>query len=375
MTRGLRIILDYRPALRERTGVGEYVHEMARALADVASGGGDHHVIAFSSSWKDRLDLSGVPGAYPVDIRVPVRLLNFAWHRLEWPPIERFAGPVDIAHSAHPLLMPARAALQVVTIHDLDFLEHPERTAREIRRDYAALAASHARRAGLVVVSSSDTAARVERILGVETQRIVLCPAGAPRWPARPSPPPDGYFLFVGTLEPRKNVGRLLDAYERLLSRRPDAPPLRLAGRVLRESSEWLARIERPPLAGHASHLGYIDPGRKRELYAGAAALLIPSLHEGFGLTALEAMTVGVPVIASNRGALPEVLGDAALYVDAEDEQTIAAAMERVIADPALSATLAAAGRAGAERFSWERSARRLLEAYDDARRKRRSRG
>ncbi len=363
----MRIILDYRPALSERTGVGEYVREITRALAGLLTGAPADRVVAFSSSWKDRLDVSDLPGVQPVDVRVPVRVLNFAWHRLGWPSIEHFVGPADVAHSAHPLLMPSRAALPVVTIHDLDFLEHPERTSREIRRDYPALARAHAQRAALVVVSSRDTARVVERTLDVPQDRIVLCPAGAPRWTPRSGPPAGGYFLFVGTLEPRKNVGRLLDAYEQLLSRRPDAPPLKLAGPVLPESAEWLARVARAPLAGRVSHLGYVEAQHKRELYAGAVALLVPSLHEGFGLTALEAMTVGVPVIASERGALPEVVGDAALYVNADDERSIAAAMERVLVEPGLAAALGAAGRAGAQQFSWERSARRLLDAYRDA--------
>src|SRR5580765_485147 len=112
--RDLRILLDYRPALRARTGVGEYVHEVAAALtrhlgpADVLT--------LFSSSWKDRLTDGRVAGARIVDAKVPVRLLNFTWHRLGWPPVERFSGPIDIAHSAHPLLMPARHAKQVITI-------------------------------------------------------------------------------------------------------------------------------------------------------------------------------------------------------------------------------------------------------------------
>ena len=99
----LRILLDYRPALRARTGVGEYVHEIASALARQL--GSSDSLTLFSSSWKDRLSAGRVPGAAVVDARVPVRLLNLAWHRLGWPPVERFAGPIDIAHSGHPLLM------------------------------------------------------------------------------------------------------------------------------------------------------------------------------------------------------------------------------------------------------------------------------
>ena len=366
ITSGLRIILDYRPALRQRTGVGEYVHEMARALV-ARTAGSDDRVVAFSSSWKDRLDPASLPGLSVVDARVPVSVLNAAWHWLEWPPVERFAGPADVAHSAHPLLMPARDAVRVITIHDLDFLDHPERTRREIRRDYPTLAAAHARRADLVVVSSGHTAKQVSGRLGVAAERVVLCPAGAPDWEPRPHHPTHGYFLFLGTLEPRKNIPRLLDAYEQLLARVPDAPRLRLAGPLPEEAREWLARLERAPLHGRVTHLGYVESAAKRELYAGAIALLIPSLYEGFGLTALEAMAVGVPVIASRRGALPEVLGDAAVYVDAEDEDSIAHAMEFLWADPVARERLAAAGRERAASFSWHASAETLLEGYRDA--------
>ena len=155
-----------------------------------------------------------------VDARVPVRVLNWAWHRLEWPPVERFAGPVDIAHSTHPLLMPSRGGRQVVTIYDLDFLDHPERTRAEIRRDYARLAPRHARRADggrdhLGVHRRRDRApARRRRAIGSSSAR----PA-RPAWSPRPQPVPRGPILFVGTLEPRKNVGALLNAYAMLLER------------------------------------------------------------------------------------------------------------------------------------------------------------
>jgi glycosyltransferase involved in cell wall biosynthesis len=356
----LRIVLDYRPALRERTGVGEYVHELTRALA----ADGRDEVAAFSSSWKDRLDPASLPGVRVVDMRAPVRALNVAWHRLEWPPIEWFAGETDVAHSAHPLLMPSTGALQVITIHDLDFLHHPDRTSREIRRDYPALAPAHARRADLVVVSSSHTAALVSHHFGVPDERIVLCPAGAPDWTPRPEPSSGQYVLFVGTLEPRKNIGALLGAYERVIARMPAAPPLHLAGKATPEAGGWLARAEAPPLAGRVRHLGYVDADLRQQLYAGAALLVIPSLYEGFGLTALEAMTAGVPVIAANRGSLPEVVGDAAILVDPTDEEELAAAIEAVLTQQATAAALSAAGRRRSTAFSWRTSAGVLREAY-----------
>ena len=182
----MHLLVDYRPALTRRTGVGEYAHELAAALA--RTGRPDDRLTLFTSSWRDRPDpaLRQWPGVEVVDCRVPVRLLNWAWHRRQWPPIEWLAGPVDVAVSMHPLLLPARDALQVVTVYDLDFLRHPERTTAEIRRDYPALVRDHARRAALVVVISVDTARAVQSELLVPADRIVLCRPGLPGWIGQP---------------------------------------------------------------------------------------------------------------------------------------------------------------------------------------------
>ena len=358
----LRILLDYRPALRGRTGVGEYAHELAAALARQLHP--PDTLTIFSSSWKDRLRPGSVPGAREVDVRVPVSLLNAAWHRLGWPPIERFAGPTDIAHSLHPLLMPARHARQVVTVHDLDFLDHPERTRGEIRRDYVTLAAPHARKADLVVTVSHFTAGEVQRRLGVGAERIVICPPGAPPWTPRAGPRPAGPILFMGTLEPRKNVGVLLAAYAELL-RDPPVPDLWLAGGATAGAAAWLRAIAQPPLAGRVKHLGYVESHRRYDLYAQASMLVLPSHLEGFGIPALEAMTVGVPVIVSNRGALPEVTGGAAQVVEPDDVSGVAGAMRRYLTEAGGAARTAIdAGLARARQYSWDASAATLLARF-----------
>jgi len=146
------VLIDYRAALRGRSGVGEYGHQVVAALArhfPRSDGTRTLEIAIFSSSWKDRLhppaDLGSVEA---IDRRIPVSVLNFAWHRLGWPTVESVSGRVfDVTHSLHPLIMPSRHAAQVVTIHDLDFLRHPERTHGEIRRDYPVLARRHAHRA------------------------------------------------------------------------------------------------------------------------------------------------------------------------------------------------------------------------------------
>ncbi len=363
----MRVLVDYRSALRERTGVGGYIH----ALVGAYQARYHDRLTLFSSSWKDRLDpaIGSALGARIVDRRVPVGVLNYLWHQRSWPPVEWLAGPMDVVHAAHPLLIPATRAAQVVTIHDLYFLTHPERTSAEIRRDYPVLAADHARRAQAIVTSSGYAKRQVAATFGIPPDRIYVCAPGAPSWASlgrAPNVPGDGYILFVGTLEPRKNLGVLLDAFEQLIGRARPVPRLVLAGRATDAARGWLDRIGRPPLSAHVTHLGYVaDPGRE-QLFAGARALILPSLEEGFGLTALEAMSAGIPLIASNGGALPEVVGDGGTLLEPDDAAGFAAAIERV-ADDAWAAAQGAAGLRRAAAFTWTAAAEGLRQAYGDA--------
>jgi glycosyltransferase involved in cell wall biosynthesis len=356
----VRILVDYRPALRERTGAGEYVP-------------------IFTSSWKDRPapHLSAELGSRVVDRRVPVRWLNYAWHRLEWPPVEWLAGTFDVVHAAHPLLIPARHAAQVVTIHDLFFLHQPDRTRAEIRRDYPALAGAHARRADAIVTPSRHTAGLIQRTFGVEADRIYLCSPGAPSWQALgrgPHLPSDGYVLFMGTLEPRKNVAALIHAYARLVDAGTGVPRLVLAGRATPEARDLLEAIRRPPLAGRVEHRGYVPNAERERLYAGARLFVMPSFDEGFGLPVLEAMSAGIPVVASTGGSLPEVLGDAGMLVEPSDVQGLATAIDRLVNDEAHARASAARGLQRASEFSWARAAAAVRRAYAEALARRRAR-
>lgn len=360
----MHILIDFRPALRTRSGVGEYVHEVARGLRAVSPG---DRLTLFTSSLRDRpaRDLArDIPGAVISDHRVPVRVLNFAWHRLEWPPVDWWVPTADIVFSPHPLLLPSRRAAQVVMVHDLDFLTHPERTHREIRRDYPALAAPHAMRAERVIVPSPYTAGEVTRVLGVPPERIAICPPGIPEWasPVRGFAR-DGYLLFFGTQEPRKNVAGLLRGYERLCATRPNAPKLVIAGK----GAESAGSTQAPSPGGRIEYRGYVAANERQRLYAGARALVMPSFEEGFGMPALEAMSLGIPVVVSARGALPDLVQDAGLLVDPTDEASIVDAMDRVSADDTLAGTLAANGQRRAQAFSWTRTAALVRQAFADA--------
>jgi glycosyltransferase involved in cell wall biosynthesis len=361
----VRILIDYRPALRQRSGVGEYIHRLSEAL--VAISGGRDEVALFASSWKDRLAPNAVAGATTIDSRIPARALSSLWHRAAWPPIELLAGEYDVVHSSRPTLVPTRRAASVITIHDLDFLDHPERAQAEFRGDYGRLVQRHAQEADHIIVISAYTAGEVQSRLGVSQSRMTVCRPGAPRWRPRERPPVEPYVLFVGTLEPRKNLGLLLEAYGRLTTRRVALPRLLLVGRAVEESQPWLEALTRPPLAGLATHAGYVTDEAREGLYKGAAMLVLPSFNEGFGLPVLEAMTAGVPVIAANRGALPEVLGDAGLLIEPDDPDGLANAIQQVLTRPGLAEALSSGGPRRARQFDWVSSAHALREAYDQA--------
>ena len=201
-----------------------------------------------------------------------------------------------------------------------------------------------------------------------------MCSPGVPEWAAGVAQSRDPRrtqttqeaqkpVLFIGTLEPRKNIGGLLNAYRALRSLRPDAPPIVLAGGIRESVRPILAEAERSPLAAHMTVSGYVSDAEKQRLYREAAMLVLPSFEEGFGLPVLEAMACGVPVVVSNRGSLPEVAGDAATPIDPDDVEGLAREMARLLdADAAADATARGLTRAAA--FSWAECARQARAAY-----------
>lgn len=244
----------------------------------------------------------------------------------------------------------------VVTIHDLVPWLNPELMSR-VTRGHARLAQRRmARNADLVLCNSQDTANDVERLFGVPAQRLRVTPLGVDLeffGGAGPAPVlSEPYVLFVGSEQPRKNLERLEQAVD-ILRKRGYPHVLVTAG-----ADRW-GRVD----IGNSfvRKLGKVTEEELRGLYAGAACLAIPSLHEGFGLPALEAMASGAPVVAANTSALPEVTGGAAVLVDPLDPVDIADGLERAIAE---RDALIAAGKANVAKFTWERTAALTMAAY-----------
>lgn len=261
-----------------------------------------------------------------------------------------------------PIACPVRA---VVTIHDVGYLWH--------RSAYSPLAwlllhlgtRHNARVAHRVIADSRATARDLVAHFGVRPDRVRVIPLGAP--PASEVAPDPAlnaryglsspYFLFVGTLHPRKNLDRILQAFARLVRGGHDRLTLALAGAAGRGAPALIARIRALGLENRVRCLGYVPAADLPALYAGAVGFVFPSLYEGFGLPPLEAMAWGAPVVASTTSSLPEVVGNAGLLVDPYDVPGLAAAMERLLDDPALRDRLIAAGRERVALFRWDRCA------------------
>jgi glycosyltransferase involved in cell wall biosynthesis len=365
MTSPLVVGIDLRPALSRSTGVGRYFEGLVSGLARVDR---ESRYVLFSSSLRERLPEVARPENFMVvDRRVPVRLLNTLWHRFELPTLDRLAGfRIDVAHSPTPLRLPSRRGRSLVTVHDLYFLDHPEATAGEIRRDYASLARSHVQRADAVLAVSSATADDIAARLDVPRERVhVVHPGLDERFLAAAGSngarPP--YLLAVATEEPRKDIPTLLEAFA-ILKRRGFDGALELAGGPGLDTPRIVETIDRLGLERDVARMGYVSAGELPPLYRNARALVSPSLWEGFGLPLLEAMASGTVPVVSDIPAHREVAEGAALFVPPRDPTSLARAIESLWTDESLRARLAAKGIERARDFSWTESARKMAALY-----------
>ena len=243
----------------------------------------------------------------------------------------------------------------------------PELHTKATVRGHQAFAERVLAPATAVIAMSESTKRDAVRILGLAPEKITVIYNGvAPEYFGAAAQPPAGltkpYLLFVGTIEPRKNVATLLDAYEALPRAEREAFDLVVAGPPGWNSSPTLERLRKPAAGIH--YLGYVPESQLPGLTAGATMLVYPSLYEGFGLPVAQAMAAGVPVITSNVSALPEITGDAALHVDPRSAPALSAAMQTLLGSSDLQRTLRERGIRRAAKFRWETCARQSWEFF-----------
>lgn len=371
----MRVALDV-SMLGGGGGIPVYAENLLAAMAHL----GDHTLVLWSGSRRNRASVRRLapPGAEIIEPGFPGRMLSrlglFACANPF--PIDRVVGPVDVFHGLNYLLPShwGRAA-RVITVHDLSLLHHPQ-WHPTIRANLHRMPMRQTiRRAHHVITDVEAVRAEVIEYLGVPPERVRAVRLAAPPGfrPQRPDNlrPVLGryglsagtYLLFVGALEPRKNVSRLLDAVGMLRERGIDVPPLVLVGPPGWRNEAIHARAMSS--ATRVRLLGYVPQSDVVALMAGAAVFTLPSLYEGFGLPVLEAMACGTPVLTSRNGALAEIAGDAALLVEPTDVEEIAAGLEKVLGDSQLRLDLSRRGLARAAQLSWERTAQETVQVYE----------
>lgn len=358
----MRLAIDAsRTTVQRVTGTERYAIRLLQALIALDSG---HDIALYFRA-------APPPGLFPDHPRVTQRVLPFprAWTHARFAAALYHDRPDVTFVPAHtlPLRFPGPGA---VTVHDLGYRRFPDaHPARQ--RAYLDLTTRHsARRAAVVLADSAATAADLTHFYGTPPAKIRVV------YPGVDAPPvgdvaavraryglPERYFLFLGTLQPRKNIAVIVQSYQRWRSAHPADP----AGLVLAGAKGWLYDDTWAAGLPGVTLTGYVDDADRGALYAGALALVFPSLYEGFGFPVIEAMHCGAPVIASNTSSLPELVGDAGLLVDPLDVNAIAAKLARLAASPELRADLAAKGRVRAAQFTWERAADRALRALEAA--------
>jgi glycosyltransferase involved in cell wall biosynthesis len=371
----MTIYFDLSAAAHRRAGLGRYADSLARALIPLL---GDRLAFFYNAE-------AGVEPVAGLE-RFPTRTVALGykpWRMAVWLgqlghiPFNRLLPGAALYHATEHLLMPLRGVPTVLTVHDLIFRRYPAHHKPLNRWYLNATMPLYCRRATGIIAVSEQTKRDVVAAYGVAREKItVIYEAAAPGF--RPQTAavvaqakqryglPERYLLSVGTIEPRKNLGRVLTAFERLRGEGlVDA--FVIVGKRGWLYDDFFAQLEQSPAKEAVIFPGWVEDGDLPAIYAGAAAVAFPSEFEGFGLPALEGMACGAPVVCSKTSSLPEIAGDAALLVEPTNTDEITEALRRVLREPELAAEMRRNGYAQAAEFSWERAARETAQVYQEA--------
>lgn len=371
-----RIGIDYTPAHEQGGGIGRYVRELTAALVRQPAA---YQFRLFAAGVRDHDMPPGLDERFTWHpTRVSAEWWARIWQRARVPlPVDVFTGRIDLYHATDFVLPPTLARRTLLTVHDLSFVRVPEAASPNLKAYLDRVVPRSVRRADHILADSQATKDDLIAIYGADANKITVLLSGVD---ARFQPVTDEqaqaaarakynipnrpYIFSVGTVQPRKNYGRLIQALAQLRAVGDDVDLVIAGGRGWLEDPIY-QMITDTGLHGHVHFIGFADDADLPALYSAAALTALPSLYEGFGIPVLESMACGTPVITSNVSSLPEVAGDAALTIDPLDLDALVEGVQRLLHDTRLSKVLRARGLARAADFTWDRAAQHLLTVYD----------
>lgn len=375
----MKIVFDSRCFFEPKTGVGHYAYNLLKALLEIdwENSYALFYGMVMRPSKEHMPDFSS-RGVDTILIKWPGRFFDIFVDRFPQVHVDRLVGEYDVFHCPNFVPPPLKGNV-VITVHDMAYRVYPDFFPKTIRRTLSRHLDRSAAQAKRIIADSENTKRDIVKFLDIDPEKIsVIYPAAGEHF----KPIDDHglintikrrygingeYIGFFATLEPRKNVVVLVQAYSQLKKRTGGLrQKLVLAGSAGWENDDVFAEIKSLGLTDDIIITDYVPDEDLPMLMSGAEVMVYPSLYEGFGLPPLEAMACGTPVITSNNSSLPEVIGDAGIMVDPEDVEGLAGAIESVLSDQGLRDEMRRKGLARAKQFSWEQAARETLKVYKD---------
>ena len=366
----MKVALELQPCCGNRSGIGVYTYELARRLKDRNGLEFCGNLFNFMGRNDNSQALEGIKMPIRESRFFPYGVYRRIWNRVPIPYGSLFPGGADLTLFFNYIVPPRVDGRVMTAIHDLTYLRYPETMdAKNLRRIQKGIEYS-IRRSSRILTISEFSKGELMELLDVPEEKISVVYTA-------PSLPPKSadfeecarkwgikcpYLLYVGTIEPRKNLVRLLRAFDLLKSREKIPHQLVLAGGRGWRDGEIMETAQTIQHAQDVIFTGYVSAEEKNALYQNAAAFVFPSLYEGFGIPPLEAMALGCPVVCADAASLPEAVGDGAELVDPLEEESIAAGLLRVLSDREYAAELVKRGRRHAEKFTWGESAEKLTQ-------------
>lgn len=366
----MNIAIDYTSAARQRAGIGRYTRSLIHALSLQDRTNPYALYVPRDALYLD--NARTFPNNYRI-VHAPFneRYMVAMWQRARMPlPIEVLTGASDVFYSPDFVMPPTRAKRKILTIHDLSFKRHPETAVPNLKWYLEGAVPRAIERADLILADSDSTRSDLTEFFNTPPDRIRTLYSGCDDFFQRVTDPHvlqaardthelhKPFILNVGTIEPRKNLARLIEAFSRLPQRRE--LDLVIAGGRGWMDDEIYAAPEKYGVSAQVRFIGFTPDRDLPALYSLAELFVYPSLYEGFGLPVLEALACGAAVVTSNNSSLPEVAGDAALLVDAKDTDALVWAMRRLLEDSTWRKIKQQKALEQAKKFSWESSAQAL---------------